>query len=301
MAARTSVETIQNNIYTEMIRGKVSAIGKPKCIIAYGPPASGKGVVTKLIKTKLNLTDDAVIDVNVDNVVAQVPAYKEDIKKCISYFSSLSDNKCSVDSKMVNLLIGECTTVYMQNRTAYRADEVTDKLLDYAITNKINFVFETTGNTIGWTISNVIDKAKKQGFEIILFFPIVNSSVIKERLFSRAKTEGRIPSPEYVITIIGNAHSNLKEISKSVDKLFLYNNNRDAKLLLTIDNGLKTCNFTQDDVNDLNDPMIGLTVDMLKTECPLPALPPTPPVAVSPSLPIIAGGGYKTYTLKILE
>lgn len=282
---RSTVEL--DNIYNSLILGKIPSLEKPKCIIAYGPPASGKGFITQKIKTDFGIADNTLIDVNVDTAIGKIPEYIEEIKTCVTNFSKYYSENVPIDDEKIKNLTSECVKIYFKYRS--NGDYITNKLLEHSLANKINFIFETTGLSIDWTLSNVVERAKKMGFETILFFPVVNSDVIIKRLYSRASVEGRMPSPDFVISMMGKAHANFATISKAVDKLYVYNNNATTKLVLTIDNGTKICNFTDLDAKELNDPLIGVTVDKLKTECPLPITPPTVPMM---------GGSKRIYKFK---
>lgn len=263
------MDIIQTNIYETMILNKIPmSTGKPLCIIAYGPPASGKGYITKLIKKDLGITDNTIIDVNIDYVICQIPEYKKDISNCVNYFSSCSNDVCVVNNDIlpIDTLIEKCAKIYTRYRIDYKTDIVTNKLLEYAIANKINFIFETTGSSIEWTKSDVIDKAKANGFDVVLFFPVANGSVIKKRLYSRAQIEGRYPSPDYVSDVIAKAHNNFTDIYKCVDQLYVYNNNKDdaiPKLILNIKNSSVVVNLSEEDITELDDIMLKPTIDML--------------------------------------
>lgn len=252
--------TYNDPIFGQIIKDK-QPTESPRLIIAYGPPGSGKGYVIDMAKKELGVDEKNTIEANVDFIISQMPEYQKEISKCAIYFSSNADD--SVETR--NEFIKNCNKTYDMYRG--KGDEINDKLIDYATKNKLNIIFETTGNSIKWTIPSLIKPLKEAGYQICLVFPITNASIIAKRLIQRAAKEGRVLNPESVIKMVPTIHSNFVEIIKYIDVALVYNNNNEPKLIFTMNDKTSKCMMTDEDIKELSENAFINTIDMMKNKC----------------------------------
>ena len=178
-------------------------------IINYGPPASGKGSIKTKIFEYLEIKD--YVDVNVDNFV---------VKKCEE------DNTANISI---------CNTMNQEQYKKYRvkADELSDYTLNKGLEEGKHILWETTGNSVDWTISTYIPLAKKHGYKIVISFPIVKYATIKSRCENRAQAANC--STDYLTGMRNNSYKNFKKISPYCDIVLIYDNNDAPKLIYSLD------------------------------------------------------------------
>jgi predicted ABC-type ATPase len=224
-------------LHTKTFHDKIG-VSSPKLIITYGPPASGKGYITEhLLMTQLKLTHASTIEINIDSIVSKLSGYIKEVQNCIQYYSSVKYTK---DIKMEQMK--KCSDIYNKYRfnalpnSTETADDSTKKILLTALDKKLNIIYETTGNSITWTIDPVIHEAKKNNYEIIIIYPIVDNEIIKRRLLSRAKKEGRYLSPSIVNEMVEKSQKNIKDLLPYCNEILVYDNNCTPKLIADIYN-----------------------------------------------------------------
>jgi len=212
-------------IYEQFIKDKIPiTTAPPKLIITYGPPSSGKGyIVDDFILKELAIPTTSIITANIDEVISKIKGYQEEIAVCKKYFSDVIFNS-DVDDAWTT----KCTAIYNKYRTGTpteSADQVVEKLLKYGMDKKLNIVFETTGGNVAWTINNLINDAKKQGYVVYIVYPIVDTEILVKRLLARARIEGRYPKLDYVKYVIEKAQNNIVTVIPHVDFIYIYDNN----------------------------------------------------------------------------
>ncbi|AYV78599.1 MAG: hypothetical protein Edafosvirus19_26 [Edafosvirus sp.] len=206
-------------IYHDAIKNKI-AIPDPKLIITYGPPSSGKGyIIDDFVIKELNIPQTSIIRANVDEIVAKIKGYQNEIEQCKVYFSNILLNK-DVDKTWSS----KCNSIYKKYRCE-SADIIVEKLLKYGIEKKLNIIFETTGGNVTWVIDNLISDAKKNGFTIYVVYPIANINIMAHRLLSRARVEGRYPELDVVKLIVDKAQTNIITLLPHVNYIYIYDNN----------------------------------------------------------------------------
>jgi len=199
----------------------------PILLISFGPPASGKGFITALLKDELGMTAFNTSDAIVDNIIEQNPEYQNDMKHCIAEFRRLLPEHKSGNAFPPELLalMKKCESYYWKYRDA--ANFRNDQIIKDAQKAGRNIVFETTGVNIGWLIEKggLIDQVRELKYRVILMFPLADINTIMGRLFSRALKIGRLPDPECVIKSTAAIHANFPKLVRIVDVVYVYDNN----------------------------------------------------------------------------
>jgi hypothetical protein len=173
-------------------------------VIKYGPPSSGKGYLEGLLAKQLDIND--YIDVNVDKYVEYAFNNKELRKTCVH---TVNTDTISQD-------------VYFCLRKQF-ASNMSDDIMYMALRKNKHVMWETTGNTVDWTINYVIPLVKKFKYTVVLMYPIVNLKSLVERCNKRAQAANC--TEEYLGTIKRNADNNFGLIQKHVDLIYIYDNN----------------------------------------------------------------------------
>ncbi|AYV84626.1 MAG: hypothetical protein Hyperionvirus31_16 [Hyperionvirus sp.] len=223
-----------NVIYKQMIQDKIPEKATPTLMIMYGPPGSGKGFMTNHILTNnAPLSNISTINIDIDHVISQLASYKREIAICKEYFESLSDSK--IDPKMIQL----ANQIYLKYRTAKDElsqcpEDITTRLITYALTNKLNIIHETTGHSIDWIIDPLIKNARSANYTIYVIYLVTKDSIIMDRLLSRAKFDGRFPNLEFVKESITKAQLNIKTLIPFVDFIDIYDNNSTPQKIKTL-------------------------------------------------------------------
>lgn len=162
----------------------------PYAIIKFGPPGSGKGSV--LVENEIKalgvpLENYAVFEI--DSLVESVKNYRNQTLKIKNkYKYGLRKKK-----NMYNELLGAYDT------SREPLDEIQDKVIDKAIRNKVNFIFETTGargfsgrNPIEWLLQRLEDKnLGNKKYKVVVIYPIVKADLIKNRVEKRAENTSK--------------------------------------------------------------------------------------------------------------
>jgi hypothetical protein len=236
-------------------------------IISFGPPASGKGYITNLLRTELGLTNSNTIESNVDDVVAHDPGYIQDLKqaKCVDEFRRFQD----IRDVQLKPVIERCSKVYFDHREL--ANKQNNQNIERAFREQKNLIFETTGGDISWTVSNLIPQAKRGNYTIILFYPLATPDTILKRLLSRAQQEGRAPAPSDVLALIPKSNANFPQLAKWADVVYVYNNEASPKLLFKLVKSTE-CKLTSAD-EKLYDSKFSPTLDFIRTHCPPSSTP----------------------------
>lgn len=124
---------------------------------------------------------------------------------------------------------------YLQNLyNSYRkeADNIADVILNKALLNNFNIVWETTGNTIAWTIKE-IKRIQKKGYSVIIVYPIVDPDELVLRSIRRQKKTGQTPAPpQRIINTAFSAIRNLKKLVNFVSQIYVFDNTDDPPSLI---------------------------------------------------------------------
>lgn len=169
----------------------------PVLLITFGPPASGKGsCIDKFFDAakEYGFNPSNYISINLDAIIDQLDTDKEVLKDPAAYF-----------------YFRQC------------ADEIVKTLFMKSIDAKLSIMSETTGTRKGkwWTYTK---EAKKQGYKVVVLYPLVTKNVLLERSRIRAEKIGRSPDVKSIEDAIKNAPPNLSDLYGIADKIVLYDN-----------------------------------------------------------------------------
>jgi len=186
----------------------------PTFYIKYGPPASGKKGIMDHVIEKDNINQKTLITVDVDAIVHSNAKYKEERKEIGNVKKDRRD-------------------LYYKYRQ--EADFISDLILNKAILDKYNIAWETTGNTIAWTVRE-IKRIKKKGFNVTLVYPLVSvSSLIKRSEMREQGPDGQEgAAPDEISTIAYNSINNINKIINYIDTLYIYDNSQPLGNLPTL-------------------------------------------------------------------
>jgi energy-coupling factor transporter ATP-binding protein EcfA2 len=146
-------------------------------VIAYGPPASGKSSILEVLGRLLpgefpQLDADHTVQVNVDRTFQEGPL-------------------AAVYAKARNYARGRSPLHGQRLYRYYRwvADQVADLLLNEALLQRYNVLWESTGESVAWT-QREIARIRLLGYQVLLVFPLVGKAEIMRRLHARLDQEG---------------------------------------------------------------------------------------------------------------
>jgi predicted ABC-type ATPase len=157
-------------------------------IIKYGPPASGKSRIEESIKNRLKIT--RYIDVNVDQ-----------------YILYLNSGKIPNQEK------------YWKLRDPGNA--LSDIVLYRALENSENIMWETTGNTINWSLDVTIPIVRAYGYKVVIVYPVAEL----ETLVLRCKARAQAADCDKINLIKQNSDNNFKKLATKCDYVYIYDNN----------------------------------------------------------------------------
>jgi energy-coupling factor transporter ATP-binding protein EcfA2 len=156
-------------------------------VIAYGPPASGKSSILEVLGRMLpgefpQLDVEHTVQVNVDRTFQEGPL-------------------AAVYAKARNYARGRSPVHAQRLYRYYRwvADQVADLLLNEALLQRYNVLWESTGESVAWT-QREIARIRLLGYKVLLVFPLVGEAEIMRRLHSRPDQEAT-PDAEMSVKI----------------------------------------------------------------------------------------------------
>lgn len=215
-SSKTNVTTIKEQI--DLFFQNKDEKSKPKqpvFIIGYGPPASGKGSIVKVLsrlRKDLNISEKNTIDGGLVDKIIQTTKQWDASKKYIEKMCKSNEEKQAIKQKLY---------------TTFRfiSDQISDQILYKAAANRWNIYWETTGWSNNYPSEN-IKMFQKMGYKTICIYPYVEQSNILNRARKRAISEGQEPKPNSgIINVIGKALENLMELRKSkIDEIIFIDN-----------------------------------------------------------------------------
>lgn len=99
-----------------------------------------------------------------------------------------------------------------------------DFLLNTALLNRYNVIWETTGADISWSVKE-IERIRRYGYKIIIVYPFVDTENLKERVEKRGWATLRFADADFVQRVSVNAQKNFANIAAHADEGYIYNNN----------------------------------------------------------------------------
>jgi hypothetical protein len=169
-------------VVDSMFVGKTPPAAQPLFVIAYGPPASGKSDIIAALHDMMpgefpTLTPDTTIDVNVDRVFQKGP---------------LGDMYATARG-VAQAQGGSTYTQRLYRYYRWLGDQVADLVLNEALLQRYNVLWESTGESVAWT-QREISRIKQAGYHVVLVFPVVSQPVLMDRLRRRPDQEATLDS-----------------------------------------------------------------------------------------------------------
>lgn len=236
-------------IEDELFRGKEGY--RPALFITFGPPASGKDqILRQLLKQEKIVVNGGeekerktLVRLLVDEIVSKFQGYQEEMREVMSDIVSPEEEE---NPDLLAALTRRVQEIYWRWRPA--ADRISESALTRALLERLNVVFETTGQSIAWT-NRVIDRARRQNYRTVLVYPLVEPEQLVLRAELRARREGRRIDPQRILNNVSAAADNFVELAGRVDEAFVYDNSgtpEELDLLLELVNEWRGWCTTQD-------------------------------------------------------
>jgi predicted ABC-type ATPase len=207
---------------------------QPTVYILYGPQASGKGSVLELLLKALGKTKEGVVTISVDDVVGLHPMHQvrrrlhkqstavvAEIYKYAPVFTSFP--LVHRNDRILNTLkrsLDETQDSYQRVRREEGGNEISDMLLDQALLGRKNISWETTGESVSWTMQE-IHRWKGLGYSVKLVYPIVSIETAQDRAKDRSIKTGQAASIEKIKATAMNAATNVQQLIPLVDDSYL--------------------------------------------------------------------------------
>jgi len=113
------------------------------------------------------------------------------------------------------------TSLYFDCRK--QVDDLSSLVLAKAIAGRFNLIYETTGSSTAWLISD-LNKIKSAGYNIVFLYPLVNWKILNERLDTRERTSPRKIDRNFLLQGVLKALSNFPGVLDYVDYAYIYDN-----------------------------------------------------------------------------
>jgi len=185
--------------------------------ISYGPPGSGKGSVLEYIHNNLGVSKNTVIEVNVDSIIQgnhkvgkKFKQYKKELTNINNYTN-------------IEVLQGRLYSYFR-----WIADQISDMILQKAMLENYNILWETTGSSGIEYINKWITDKKTKGYTVKIIYPYVELNTLKQRVKTRAKATGQIAASDQKITTMYKAAvNNLHKLNIDKENIIIIDNNDD--------------------------------------------------------------------------
>lgn len=170
-------------IVKKMFQNKTPPEDQPAFIIAYGPSGSGKSRILDFVPEYKHVN---TVEVNVDKIFQSNPEFARQMEE--------------IKSRNPDPLYQQRLYFYYR----WVADQISDGILDRALLQRLNVLWETTGERIGW-IESELARINCTGYKTVLVFPLVSSENLQKRVTERAIREKQIPASKEDIARQANA------------------------------------------------------------------------------------------------
>ncbi|CAH6420151.1 Hypothetical protein HVR_LOCUS1110 [uncultured virus] len=190
-------DSLKNNL--------ASLVSNPVFVITYGPPGCGKSATA-------NKSYSNYVIIDVDDIVSNMDG-----------FLNQSQIICNMIQKGIDRDEIEKAAHYIYQTFRDEADRYSESLLDISLSNKDNIVFETTGGSersLAY-LKNTITYVKKQGYWIKIIFPHAPVSILSDRIYTRGKINGRLPSENFLSSAYTYACEHFHEVANFCDEIMV--------------------------------------------------------------------------------
>ncbi len=178
---------------------------QPALYISYGPPGSGKSrVIEYVAQTDACLQAHGYVPVIVDDIIAALPEYKA--------------------ARAQATTAAERQRVYFQYRRV--ADQLSDALLNDALAQHLNVVWESTGRNRAWLVRE-LERWKRLGYRTVILYPLVPYEQLLERVLARERLTDQEAAPaQQIEQTYRAAQRNAIALLRSnhLDELMLFDN-----------------------------------------------------------------------------
>jgi len=171
--------------------------GRPKLIIRYGPPASGKTRLLETVKTNLGINDppNSFIKIDIDSIVESLQYFKQHTRNIANRFifkGITNKNKLMNElNRVTPLQTVQIKNAYFRTRKAKNSAKKTISskdtlIMEMAIEKGKNLTIETTKPDFGWVFDKFGTQLNHHNYMIIVAFPIPPFDEIWKRYRERA-------------------------------------------------------------------------------------------------------------------
>jgi len=205
-------------LFRELFEGKEAQ--KPHFLVVFGPPGSGKTRIVQKVFRNQHARRKNYAEIMVDRMLTRITSYRTQMDGLLHNRSLFDDDE----------FLRRSQAIYGRFRPLVKY--FSNMLLDIALRQHLNVLFETTGSNISLTIQTVM-AAKKLGYDIQVVFPYVTTNVLLERVDKRNQKIGRAIPRFMVQAMARDAQKNFLELLQFADRADLYDNNipMDAELI----------------------------------------------------------------------
>lgn len=197
-------------LFHEMFETKEAA--KPQFLILFGPPGSGKTqIINKMLRhTNTKLKNYA--ELIVDHMLGRISPYKTEMAELLAKRPSMDEGEFLLASQ----------AIYGKYRPIIKYFSA--MLLEIALRQRLNILFETTGSNTSLTVQTIIH-ARRIGYEISVVYPYVATDELIRRVDKRNTKIGRAIPSAMVTDMEDDALNNFGPFLQFVDSAHVYDNN----------------------------------------------------------------------------
>lgn len=205
---------------------------EPTIVITYGPPASGKGYLLKNVPDLVKFIDcNNCLKIIVDDMIEGNPDFDKEKDGCSRLLQKYPHCPITVAQEQEQEykdMVKECSRIYMKYKKM-GADNLSTALFAHGLKNRMNIIYETTGNNLDWFVQHDLHLIPFE-YSMIFIYPLTHQDVLLKRSCERGKIIGRFPENEVIRKTIKNAETNFIRLLES------YNPSLDSAIFKIYDN-----------------------------------------------------------------